>query len=217
MVSYIMIIYPDTKLEEKLWAQGYSLVAGLDEAGRGPLAGPVVAGCVVINSLDQVVPFVRDSKKMTEKKREEAFALITEKSFAFGYGIVSARDIDRNGIQKAVLEAMRISLEVVEEKIGKKVDYIIADGKNISAVPNYKMDKITQGDLLHYSISAGSVIAKVVRDRIMHDYAKKFPIYGFEKHVGYGTKYHMDMLKKHGFSVSRARWSLAWDAVHTSR
>lgn len=205
MVSYIMIVYPDTKLEEKLWTQGYTIVAGLDEAGRGPLAGPVVAGCVVINSFDQVIPFVRDSKKMTEKKREEAFALITERSLAFGYGIVSAADIDRMGIQKAVLEAMRIALEVVEEKLGKRVDYIIADGMNISSIPNYKMDKITQGDLLHYSISAGSVIAKVVRDRIMHDYAKKYPIYGFEKHVGYGTKYHMDVLKKHGPCIIHRR------------
>ena len=200
-----MVIYPDTKLEEKLWSQGYPIVAGLDEAGRGPLAGPVVAGCVVINSLDQVVPFVRDSKKMTEKKREEAFTCITERSFAYGYGIVSAADIDRIGIQKAVLEAMRISLEVVEEKIGKKIDYIIADGKNILTIPHYKMEKITHGDLLHYSISAGSVIAKVVRDRIMYDYAKKYPIYGFEKHVGYGTKYHMDVLKKHGPCVIHRR------------
>ncbi|KKP64333.1 MAG: Ribonuclease HII [candidate division WS6 bacterium GW2011_GWE1_34_7] len=200
-----MVIYPDTKLEEKLWSQGYILVAGLDEAGRGPLAGPVVAGCVVITSIEQVVPFVRDSKKMTEKKREEAFKLITEKSFAFGYGIVSASDIDRMGIQKAVLEAMRIALEVVEEKIGKRVDFIMADGKNISTIPNYKMEKITQGDLLHYSISAGSVIAKVVRDRIMYDYAKKYPIYGFEKHVGYGTKYHMDVLKRHGPCIIHRR------------
>jgi len=174
-------------------------------AEAGPLAGPVVAGCVVITSAQQVVPFVRDSKKMTEKKREEAFKLITENSFAFGYGIVSASDIDRLGIQKAVLEAMKIALEVVEEKIGKRVDYIIADGKNISTIPNYKMEKITQGDLLHYSISAGSVIAKVVRDRIMHDYAKKYPIYGFEKHVGYGTKYHMDVLKKHGPCIIHRR------------
>lgn len=205
MVSYIMIIYPDTKLEEKLWSQGYQIVAGLDEAGRGPLAGPVVAGCVVINSLDQVVPFVRDSKKMTKKKREEAFSLITERSFAFGYGIVSAADIDRLGIQKAVLEAMSIALQVVEEKVGKRVDYIIADGMNISSIPNYKMDKITQGDLLHYSISASSVVAKVVRDRIMYDYAKKYPIYGFERHVGYGTKSHMDVLKKHGPCIIHRR------------
>ncbi len=192
------MVYPDTKLEEKLWSDGYRIVAGLDEAGRGPLAGPVVAGCVVISSPKQVVGIVRDSKKMTEKKRDEAFNLIMNTSDAVGYGIVSSDEIDRLGIQKAVLEAMRIALEVVEEKLGRKADYIIADGKNILSINNYKMIKITQGDLLHYSISAASVVAKVVRDRIMYDYAKKYPIYGFEKHVGYGTKYHMDMLKKHG-------------------
>jgi len=192
------MVYPDTKLEEELWSDGYSIVAGLDEAGRGPLAGPVVAGCVVISSPKQVVGIVRDSKKMTEKKRDEAFNLIMNTSDAVGYGIVSSDEIDRLGIQKAVLEAMRIALEVVEEKLGRKADYIIADGKNILSINNYKMIKITQGDLLHYSISAASVVAKVVRDRIMYDYAKKYPIYGFEKHVGYGTKYHMDMLKKHG-------------------
>lgn len=192
------MVYPDTKLEEKLWSDGYSIVAGLDEAGRGPLAGPVVAGCVVISSPKQVVGIVRDSKKMTEKKRDEAFNLIMNTSDAVGYGIVSSDEIDRLGIQKAVLEAMRIALEVVEEKLGRKADYIIADGKNILSINNYKMIKITQGDVIHYSISAASVVAKVVRDRIMYDYAKKYPIYGFEKHVGYGTKYHMDMLKKHG-------------------
>ena len=192
------MVYPDTKLEERLWGDGYNIVAGLDEAGRGPLAGPVVAGCVVISSIEQVVESVRDSKKMTEKKRSEAFDLIKEKSLSFGYGIVSSEDIDRLGIQKAVLEAMKIALAVVEEILDKRVDYIIADGKNILPISKYKMDKITQGDLLHYSISAASVIAKVVRDRIMHKYAKKYPKYGFERHVGYGTKYHMDMLKKYG-------------------
>lgn len=192
------MVIPDIKLEEKLWSDEYSLVAGLDEVGRGPLAGPVVAGCVVISSTNQVVDIVRDSKKMTKKRREIAFNLIREKSTAFGYGIVSSEDIDRLGIQQAVLEAMSIALQVVEEKLNKKVDYIIADGPGILSIPNYKMKKITHGDMYHYSISAASVIAKVVRDRIMYDYAKKYPIYGFDKHVGYGTKYHMEMLKKHG-------------------
>ena len=85
------------------------------------------------------------------------------------------------------------------------MDYIIADGMNISSIPNYKMNKITQGDLFHYSISASSVVAKVVRDRIMYDYAKKYPIYGFERHVGYGTKSHMDVLKKHGPCIIHRR------------
>jgi ribonuclease HII len=198
MLTYIIVIYPDTKLEESLWQEGYKYVIGLDEAGRGPLAGPVVAAGVVIRDVSQVVPLVTDSKKMSEKRRNEAFDQIQEKSTAFGIGIVSARDIDRMGIQKAVLEAMRISLEVVERKLNTKVDYIIADGMNIESISKYKMMKITKGDLLHYSISAGSVLAKVTRDRIMYEYHTKYPEYGFDTHVGYGTKKHMEALKRYG-------------------
>lgn len=198
MLTYIHMIYPDTKLEEKLWKEGYKIVLGLDEAGRGPLAGPVVAAGVVIKDIAQVIPFVRDSKKMTEKRRNEAFDEIQKISTAFGIGVVSARDIDRMGIQKAVLEAMSIALEIVETKLDTKVDYIIADGENILSIKNYKMKKINSGDLLHYSISAGSVLAKVTRDRIMHEYNTKYPAYGFDTHVGYGTKKHIEALKKYG-------------------
>lgn len=192
------MVYPDTKLEEKLWEEGYKIVIGIDEAGRGPLAGPVVAAGVVISDIKQVIPTVTDSKKMTEKRRNEAFDQICEISTAYGVGIVSNRDIDRLGIQKAVLEAMSISLEIVERKLGNKVDYIIADGKNILDIPKYKMKKITKGDLLHYSISAASVLAKVTRDRIMHEYHTKYPMYGFDTHVGYGTKKHMGAIEEYG-------------------
>jgi ribonuclease HII len=192
------MVYPDTKLEEKLWKEGYKIVIGIDEAGRGPLAGPVVASGVVISDIKQVVPIVRDSKKMTEKQRNEAYEKICELSTAYGVGIVSNGDIDRLGIQKAVLEAMSIALEIVERKLNRKVDYIIADGKNILDIPKYKMKKITKGDLLHYSISAGSVLAKVTRDRIMHEYHTKYPVYGFDTHVGYGTKKHMQAIEKYG-------------------
>jgi ribonuclease HII len=192
------MVYPDTKLEEKLWKEGYKIVIGIDEAGRGPLAGPVVASGVVISDIKQVVPIVRDSKKMTEKQRNEAYEKICKLSTAYGVGIVSNGDIDRLGIQKAVLEAMSIALEIVERKLNRKVDYIIADGKNILDIPKYKMKKITKGDLLHYSISAGSVLAKVTRDRIMHEYHTKYPVYGFDTHVGYGTKKHMQAIEKYG-------------------
>lgn len=198
MVAYIHMIYPDTKLEEKLWKKGHRLVLGIDEAGRGPLAGPVVAGGVVINNLSQIVPKVRDSKKMTEKQRNEAYIEIKKHSLAYAVGMVGPRDIDRMGIQNAVLEAMTTVLEVIERKLGKKVDYIIADGMNILSIKNYKMDKIKQGDTYHYSIAAGSVLAKVTRDKIMRDYHIKYPKYGFDKHVGYGTKKHIEALKKYG-------------------
>lgn len=205
MVAYIHMIYPDTKLEEKLWKKGHRLVLGIDEAGRGPLAGPVVAGGVVINNLSQIVPKVRDSKKMTEKQRNEAYIEIKKHSLAYAVGMVGPRDIDRMGIQNAVLEAMTTVLEVIERKLGKKVDYIIADGMNILSIKNYKMDKIKQGDTYHYSIAAGSVLAKVTRDKIMRDYHIKYPKYGFDTHVGYGTKKHMEALEKYGVTEIHRR------------
>lgn len=200
MVAYIDMVYPDTKLEEKLWKQGYRVVFGVDEAGRGPLAGPVVAGGVVIENINQVVPLVRDSKKMTEKQRNEAYDQIQQKSTAFGVGIVSASDIDKMGIQKAVLEAMSIALDIVERKLGTKVDYILADGLNIESIPRYKMEKIKKGDMYHYCIAAGSVLAKVARDRIMYEYNNKYPEYGFDTHVGYGTVKHIEAIHKYGIT-----------------
>lgn len=200
MVAYIVMIYPDIKLEERLWSQGYKLVLGLDEAGRGPLAGPVVAGGVVITKESKIIPTVRDSKKMTEKQRNEAFEKIKESVLAYGVGIIGSREIDRIGIQEAVLRAMVTVLEVIEAKLNKRVDYIIADGTNILEIPRYKMDRIKQGDLNHYSISAGSVLAKVTRDRIMRKYHEKYPEYGFDTHVGYGTKKHIEAIKKFGIT-----------------
>jgi ribonuclease HII len=200
MVAYITMIYPDTKLEERLWSEGCKFVLGLDEAGRGPLAGPVVAGGVVITKESEIIPSVRDSKKMTKKQREEAFEKIKDSVLAYGIGIVGPAEIDRVGIQKAVLKAMITVLEVIEGKLNEKIDYIIADGPNILSIPRYRMDKIKEGDLYHYSISAGSVLAKVTRDRIMRGYHKKYPEYGFNTHVGYGTKKHIEAIKKFGIT-----------------
>lgn len=191
------MVYPTLELEQKLWKKGTKIVAGLDEAGRGPLAGPVVAGCVVISSPGQVVDIVRDSKKMTKKQRDVAFDQIKEKSDAYGVGIVDAKKIDEIGIRYAVLEAMTMAISEVEKMLGKRVEYIIADG-GIYLLEDYNMESINKGDLNHYSIAAGSVLAKVTRDRLMEEYAKKYPEYGFEKHVGYGTKYHMEMISKYG-------------------
>jgi len=192
------MIYPDTKLEERLWSEGYKLIVGLDEAGRGPLAGPVVASGVVISDLSQVIPEVRDSKKMTEKQRDKAYVEIKKLSLAYGIGLVGPREIDKMGIQKAVLQAMTTAVEIIERKLNSKVDYIIADGMNILSIKNYKMDKIKKGDLYHYSIAAGSVLAKVTRDKLMREYHEKYPEYGFDTHVGYGTKKHMEALKRYG-------------------
>lgn len=191
------MVFPTLELEQKLWNQGFKFVVGLDEAGRGPLAGPVVAGCVCITSPNQVIPSVRDSKKMTKKQRDLAFDLIKEKSTGYGVGIVDAKRIDEIGIRYAVLEAMSKALEETERMLKQRADYIIADG-GIYMIEDYNMESINHGDLNHYSIAAGSVLAKVTRDRIMLEYAKQYPEYGFEKHVGYGTKYHMEMINKYG-------------------
>jgi ribonuclease HII len=190
--------YPDIELEKSLWKKGFKYVVGIDEAGRGPLAGPVAAGAVVIENGKQVVEKVRDSKKMTEKQREEAFEKIKEISTAWGVGLVDSREIDRIGIQDAVKKAMIIALVQVEKKLGKKAEFLIVDGTNVMPIIGYKMKRIKHGDLDHYSISAASVLAKVERDRIMKEYAIKYPEYGFDRHVGYGTKLHMDMLKEYG-------------------
>lgn len=191
------MVYPTLDLEKKLWKKGFKIVVGIDEAGRGPLAGPVVAGCVCVTSKDQVVEIVRDSKKMTERKRNEAYDLIIQKSQAYGVGIVDAKRIDKIGIRQAVLEAMTKAVEETEKMLKQRVEYIIADG-GIMLIEGYNMESINKGDLNHYSIAAGSVLAKVTRDRLMNQYANQFPQYGFEKHVGYGTKLHMDMIKKYG-------------------
>ena len=189
--------YPDAKLEEKLWQKGFRYVLGVDEAGRGPLAGPVVVGAVLIENTKQVVENVRDSKKMTKKQRKKAFVEIQEKSTAFGIGIVDAKEIDRVGIKEAVKEAMILAVSEVEKKIKKKVDYIISDGA-VYLLDDHKMMSISRGDLNHYSIAAASVLAKVARDMIMEEYSKKYPNYGFERHMGYGTKMHLDAISKHG-------------------
>lgn len=191
------MVYPDTKLEEKLWKK-YNYVVGIDEAGRGPLAGPVSAGAVCISRDSYIIPTVRDSKKMTHKQREEAFDLIKQNCLGWGIGLVSAKEIDDIGITKAVLKAMTIALKQVEEMVGSKAGYLIVDGLNVELIEEYPMMKIKQGDLNHYSIACASVLAKVERDRLMVEYSKEYPKYGFDSHVGYGTQNHMDAISKFG-------------------
>jgi ribonuclease HII len=191
--------YPNLKEEKKLWKKGYKVVVGLDEAGRGPLAGPVVAAAVSIipNSKFQI-PKLRDSKKLTLKKREEFFKIITETSnIKWGIGKVSEKVIDKINIFEATKLAMKRAIKSLERKLKRKANFLILDG-------NFKIDlkipqkSIVRGDEKVLSCAMASIIAKVTRDRIMEKYAKKFPEYGFEKHKGYGTKFHLKMLKKYG-------------------
>lgn len=192
------MIFPDTKLEQKLWDKGFKYVVGIDEAGRGPLAGPVSAGAVMINKDSNISDIIRDSKKLTEKKREEAFEFIIGNSLAFGVCMISSKEIDRFGIQIAVRMAMEGALRELESMLGRKAQYLIIDGNNVESIEGYSQLKIKSGDLNHYSISCASILAKVTRDRYMKEISKKYPEYGFEKHVGYGTKLHMETIKKYG-------------------
>ncbi len=192
------MIIPTIKLEKSLWLKGYAIVAGVDEAGKGPWAGPVTAGAVVIQKKSQIVKSVRDSKFMTKIQREKAFEEICQKSSAFGIGIVSHEDIDILGIDFAVKKAMLLALQEIEKNFQLKIDFVIVDGARTKQLDTYMSQRILDGGLYHYSISAGSVLAKVTRDRIMKQYAKQFPNYCFEQHVGYGTKIHQIALKQFG-------------------
>ncbi len=188
-----LMINPTLNLEKKLWSKGYLKICGLDEVGRGPLAGPIVVGAVVIENEQQFLEGVRDSKVMTEKKRDFFFEKIKKISTDWGIGIVENFEIDDFGISCAIQKAMERAIEDLKFD----VDYLITDG-NVKQIKNYPMKIVINGDALHYSVSAASVLAKVTRDEIMKEYARKYPGYGFEKHVGYGTKAHMEALNRLG-------------------
>lgn len=192
------MILPTLDLEKSLWEQGYKYVAGVDEVGRGPLAGPLVAGAVVMTSLGQVVDGVRDSKKMSEKRRVEASKLIMELSSGWGIGEVSCLEIDNLGISKAVNLAMLRAIENLTTRFKFKPDILIIDGKGVRDIKGYKSIKMDKGDLHHYSIAAASIIAKVYRDNIMKNVSLIHPNYSFDRNMGYGTKEHIDSIAKYG-------------------
>lgn len=177
--------------ENTLLAAGYTLIAGMDEAGRGPLAGPVTAACC-IPDFNDLVEGVNDSKKLSAKKREELFDKIIEKSICYSVIHIDNDIIDEINILNATKKAMSTALN----SLFPYPQYLLVDAvKNDFGVP-YKA--IIHGDALSYSIAAASILAKVSRDRLMEEYAKEFPEYGFEKHKGYGTKAHIDAIKKYG-------------------
>ena len=179
------------RYENELLAKGITLIAGMDEAGRGPLAGPVAAACC-IPDLNVIFDEVNDSKKLTEKKREKLFDLISDTSVAQSVVLVDEKTIDEINILNATKQAMNSALW----SLLPTPQYLLVDAvKHDFGVP-YKA--IIHGDALSYCIAAASVLAKVTRDRIMLSYAEKYPEYGFEKHKGYGTAHHIEMLKKYG-------------------
>lgn len=193
----IMII-PDIHLEKELWQKGFLHVAGVDEAGKGPLAGPVTAGAVMIHHEDQIVQRVRDSKLMSTRQREAAYQEIIALSSSYGVGIVLATEIDEIGIDAAVKKAMLMALHELETRAAVELSYVLVDGSKTKPLERYVSLRIKKGGLYHYSISAGSILAKVTHDRLMIGMAEKYPLYHFDKHVGYGTELHMQCLHTYG-------------------
>ena len=184
---------PDPFFHEALARKaGYELITGVDEAGRGPLAGPVVASAVIV-SAGVELKGVRDSKQMTEKARERAFRVIVERALTIGVGVVSHSYIDAFNILKASLEAMRQAVLALDPQ----PEFLLVDG--IHPVPlNIPQKCLIKGDRICRSISAASVVAKVYRDRIMRSYHRMYPLYGFEENKGYGTRTHLEALRRYG-------------------
>lgn len=171
--------------------QGFLCIAGVDEAGCGALAGPVLAGAVVL-PLEFELETVQDSKQLTPKMREKAFRLIQSSALAWATGQASVEEIERMNIRQATFLAMRRALE----RIGH-IDFVLVDAWTIPAIP-YPQKAIIRGDQIVKSISAASIMAKVTRDRLMEAYHSTFPVYGFDKHKGYGTLSHRKAIKEFG-------------------
>ncbi|HLT00188.1 MAG TPA: ribonuclease HII [Acholeplasma sp.] len=176
--------------ENKYWSQGFKLIAGCDEAGRGPLAGPVVAAAVILKP-DFNHQEVFDSKALSKKKREALKKIIENEAIAIGIGIVSEKVIDKINI----LEAARLAFLEAIKDLKVKPDFILTD---FMTLPDLAHESIVKGDQKSLSIAAASIIAKVTRDEIMEQYDLIYPDYGFKKNQGYGTKHHLEQLKAVG-------------------
>ena len=180
------------KYENELKKEGYKYIGGTDEAGRGPLIGPVVAACCVLPD-NFKLDGLTDSKKISEKKREEMYEYIINNTI-YGIGIVEASEIDKINIYEASRKAMKIAINKVRKQV--KVDYVLSDAMPIEM--DIPVKPIIKGDLLSISISAASIIAKVTRDRMLIKLDQKYPMYGFKNHKGYPTKKHLEAINKYG-------------------
>ncbi|MFW5787071.1 MAG: ribonuclease HII [Halanaerobiales bacterium] len=181
------------KLKKDLLYKGYELICGLDEAGRGPLAGPVVAAAVILNESNKILG-LKDSKKLSPAVRKKLKKEIKEKSIAVGIGIVDNKEIDRINIHQASLKAMKKALY----NLNYLPDYLLIDGNISLKEINIPQKSIVSGDSKSNSIAAASIIAKVKRDNILDKFHNKYPRYGFINHKGYGTKSHIKALEKYG-------------------
>ena len=176
----------------KYYEKGISLLAGVDEAGRGPLAGPVVAAAVIFEK-GKYIEGIKDSKKLTEKKREELYEQILSEALAVEVAVIDVDEIERLNILNAALKAMKTAVE----KLNPKPEFILIDG-NKKFTTNIPAEAIVKGDAKSFVIGAASIVAKVTRDRIMRELDKRFPEYYWAKNKGYGTKQHIEAIKKYG-------------------
>lgn len=189
----------DFTYELECQSKGFKNICGIDEAGRGPLAGPVVAAAVIL-PLGIVIDELDDSKKLTEKKREKLFDIIVEEALDFSVGIATEKEIDEMNILRATFLAMKRAVEGLKNPS----DYALVDG-NLNPNIGLPVTCLVKGDGKSPSIAAASIIAKVTRDRMMLDLDEKFPQYNFKKHKGYGTKLHYEKIKEYGISDAHRR------------
>lgn len=201
------------RYERIAWSLGYSLAAGVDEAGRGPLAGPVVAGAVILPPRP-FFPGLNDSKQLSAARREALFDAIRNEAIAVGVGIVGERVIEEINILQATRRAMTDAVRDLKTP----PDYLLIDAVRLPDV-TIPQEPIIHGDALSLSIAAASVIAKVTRDRIMEDHHRRYPLYNFARHKGYGTAEHLERIRRHGPSPIHRRtfrgvkeWVRAHDA-----
>lgn len=191
------------KIEEEIYLKGAQSIAGIDEAGRGPLAGPVVVACVVMPR-DSMIEGVNDSKKVSEKKREKLYDEIIQEAIAYGVGIISQEEIDKINIMNATKEGLTLAIKEMEKDLKEKQrgfekpEIILVDALTKIDTDHIPYRSIIKGDAKSYSIAAASIIAKVTRDRIMREWDEVYPMYGFAKHKGYGTASHIAAIKEYG-------------------
>ena len=181
------------KIEEEMHEAGIEVICGIDEAGRGPLAGPVVVASVIMPE-DSMIEGVNDSKKISEKKREKLYDQILEEAISYGVGIIGQDEIDEINILNATKKGLTLSLK----ELTVRPDLIMVDALTHIDTMGIPYESIIKGDAKCYSIAAASIIAKVTRDRIMREWDKVYPEYGFEQHKGYGTAKHIAAIKAYG-------------------
>ena len=189
------------KEEIEFYKKGVKLIAGIDEAGRGPLAGPVVVACCIMPE-NSMIEGINDSKKIAEKKRENLYELIINEAISYGIGIINQTEIDEINILQATKKGLTIAIKEAEENLTKKglqkPEVILVDALTKIDTDGIPYKSIIHGDAISYSIACASIIAKVTRDRIMRQWDQVYPEYGFEAHKGYGTAKHIKAIKEYG-------------------